>query len=46
MVTLGREICGLLPTVEQREWLVTNGIGAYHQGTVWGWLSGPGLERR
>ena len=26
-VAFGREICGALESAEQREWLVTNGIG-------------------
>lgn len=35
----GREICGDLHTAEQREWLVTNGIGGYACGTVAGILT-------
>ncbi|MEB3214107.1 MAG: amylo-alpha-1,6-glucosidase [Leptolyngbyaceae bacterium] len=35
----GREICGDLHTAEQREWLVTNGIGGYACGTVPGILT-------
>ena len=34
MIDFGREICGYLPSAEQREWLVTNGIGGYASGTV------------
>ncbi len=36
---LGRDICGHLATAEQREWLVTNGIGGYGCGTVAGLLT-------
>src|SRR6266576_5659617 len=32
----GREICGSLDIAEQREWLVTNGIGGFASGTVSG----------
>ena len=35
-VDFGREVCGDLPAAEQREWLVTNGIGGYASGTVAG----------
>lgn len=35
----GREICGDLRVAEQREWLVTNGIGGYACGTVVGLLT-------
>jgi len=35
----GREICGDLHIAEQREWLVTNGIGGYACGTVAGILT-------
>lgn len=35
----GRDICGNLTTAEEREWLVTNGIGGYACGTVAGVLS-------
>jgi predicted glycogen debranching enzyme len=38
-VDFGREICGDLGAAEQREWLVTNGIGGYASGTVPGVLS-------
>ncbi len=38
-VEFGREICGSLDTAEQREWLVTNGIGGYASGTVSGNLT-------
>jgi predicted glycogen debranching enzyme len=34
MFELGREICGELGLSEQREWLVTNGIGGFASGTV------------
>lgn len=36
---LGRDICGHLATAEQREWLVTNGLGSYACGTVAGLLT-------
>lgn len=35
-IALGREICGDLEQAQQREWLVTNGIGGYGSGTVAG----------
>ncbi|MEM7770335.1 MAG: glycogen debranching enzyme N-terminal domain-containing protein, partial [Cyanobacteria bacterium P01_A01_bin.37] len=35
----GREICGDLHAAEQREWLITNGIGGYACGTVPGVLT-------
>ncbi|MEE9466374.1 MAG: amylo-alpha-1,6-glucosidase, partial [Candidatus Neomarinimicrobiota bacterium] len=35
----GREICGLLPVAEKKEWLVTNGIGGFAMGTVSGLLT-------
>jgi predicted glycogen debranching enzyme len=35
----GREICGALDVAEQREWLVTNGIGGFASGTVSGNLT-------
>src|SRR5947208_10250708 len=35
-IEFGREICGSLEIAEQREWLVTNGIGGYASGTVSG----------
>ena len=38
-IQFGREICGNLPIAEQREWLVTNGIGGYACGTIAGLLS-------
>lgn len=36
---LGRDICSHLVTAEQREWLITNGIGGYGCGTVAGLLT-------
>jgi predicted glycogen debranching enzyme len=36
IIQFGREICGDLAAAEQREWLVTNGIGGYASGTVAG----------
>jgi predicted glycogen debranching enzyme len=38
-IRFGREVCGALPVAEEREWLVTNGIGGYGSGTVAGSLS-------
>jgi predicted glycogen debranching enzyme len=38
-VEFGREICGVLEAAEQREWLVTNGIGGFASGTVSGNLT-------
>jgi predicted glycogen debranching enzyme len=38
-VDFGREICGALGVAEQREWLVTNGIGGFASGTVSGNLT-------
>jgi len=38
-VQFGREICGVLDVAEQREWLVTNGIGGFASGTVSGNLT-------
>lgn len=35
-VRFGREVCGDLQQAEQREWLVTNGLGGYASGTVAG----------
>jgi predicted glycogen debranching enzyme len=35
-IAFGREICGDLAIAQQREWLVTNGIGGYASGTVAG----------
>ena len=34
-----REICGSLDAAEQREWLVTNGIGGFASGTISGNLT-------
>ena len=39
IIEFGREICGALEIAEQREWLVTNGIGGYASGTVSGNLT-------
>ena len=38
-VSFGREVCGELDAAEQREWLVTNGLGGYAGGTVAGLLT-------
>jgi predicted glycogen debranching enzyme len=38
-VEFGHEICGELEVAEQREWLVTNGIGGFASGTVSGNLT-------
>ena len=39
VLQFGRDICGNLTTAQQREWLVTNGIGGYACGTVAGVLT-------
>jgi predicted glycogen debranching enzyme len=39
VLEFGREICGVLDVAEQREWLVTNGIGGFASGTVSGNLT-------
>jgi predicted glycogen debranching enzyme len=38
-VTFGRDVCGDLAAAEQREWLVTNGLGGFASGTVAGTLT-------
>jgi len=38
-IKFGREICCVLDVAEQREWLVTNGIGGFASGTVSGNLT-------
>jgi predicted glycogen debranching enzyme len=38
-VEFGRETCGVLEVAEQREWLVTSGIGGFASGTVSGNLT-------
>jgi predicted glycogen debranching enzyme len=38
-IRFGREICGYLHSSEEREWLVTNGLGGYACGTVSGMLT-------
>jgi predicted glycogen debranching enzyme len=35
----GREVCGVLPVAERREWLCANGIGGFASGTVAGLLT-------
>jgi predicted glycogen debranching enzyme len=39
LLDLGRQVCGHLSASEQREWLVTNGLGGYASGTVAGLLT-------
>jgi predicted glycogen debranching enzyme len=39
VIDFGREVCGDLHAAEQREWLVTNGIGGFASGTVAGLLT-------
>jgi predicted glycogen debranching enzyme len=39
VVDVGRDICGELAAGEDREWLVTNGIGGFASGTVAGSLT-------
>lgn len=38
-IQFGREVCGSLAIAEQREWLITNGIGGYGCGTIAGVLT-------
>jgi predicted glycogen debranching enzyme len=38
-IRFGREVAGDLEAAEQREWLVTNGIGGYGSGTVAGTIT-------
>ena len=38
-INFGREVCGNLSQAEEREWLVTNGMGGYASGTVAGLLT-------
>jgi len=38
-IDFGRSICGDLQSAEEREWLVTNGIGGFASGTVAGLLT-------
>ncbi|HLZ31263.1 MAG TPA: amylo-alpha-1,6-glucosidase [Chloroflexota bacterium] len=35
-IRFGREVCGDLAAAQQREWLLTNGLGGYASGTVAG----------
>ena len=39
MIEFGRETCGNLASSENREWLVTNGIGSFASGTIAGLLT-------
>src|SRR5271157_1798393 len=39
LIEFGRDICGNLEIAEQREWLVTNGIGGFASGTISGNLT-------
>ncbi len=39
VISFGREACGDLVVAEQREWLVSNGLGGYASGTVAGVLT-------
>lgn len=38
-INFGREVCGNLAAAQEREWLVTNGLGSYASGTVAGVLT-------
>lgn len=38
-IAFGRSVCGELDDAEQREWLVTNGLGGYASGTIAGTLT-------
>jgi predicted glycogen debranching enzyme len=35
-IQFGREVCGRIDVAEEREWLVTNGLGGFASGTVAG----------
>ena len=34
VIDMGRDVCGDLASTEGREWLATNGIGAFASGTI------------
>ena len=36
MIQFGPEVCGDRVQAEQREWLISNGLGSYASGTVAG----------
>ena len=38
-IEFGRAVCGELAAAEQREWLVTNGLGGFASGTIAGTLT-------
>ncbi|NTV64243.1 MAG: glycogen debranching protein [Oscillochloris sp.] len=38
-IEIGRALCGDLPIVSSREWLVTNGLGSFASGTIAGQLT-------
>lgn len=38
-IAFGREVTGVLATSEDKEWLVTNGLGGYASGTISGLLT-------
>ncbi|MFZ5555471.1 MAG: amylo-alpha-1,6-glucosidase [Pseudomonadota bacterium] len=38
-IRFGREVCGVLPEAERREWWLGNGLGGYAAGTVAGTLT-------
>src|SRR5437867_4385815 len=38
-IDFGRDVCGDLSAAEQREWIVTNGIGGFASGTAAGLLT-------
>src|ERR1700685_3550268 len=53
-IRFGREVCGNQETADGREWLVTNGIGGFASGTLFGnstlglhgiFISGPRRTR-
>jgi len=39
VIEFGRDVCGDLANTERREWLVTNGTGAFASGTIAGMLT-------
>src|ERR1700694_1219482 len=38
-IRFGREVCGDFAVAEQREWLLTSGLGGYASGTVGGLIT-------
>lgn len=46
MLIFGREEISDFATASRREWLLTDGLGAWASGTVWTWLIGPFVDAR